>query len=167
MTFIEPGRYVCLSTPGWAGWLIRQSTHSAYNHVVVAGPDGAIIEATPHGVRRTHLSRYARHLACANLAEAMTTTQGLEVWAAAEAMTGDPYDFPLLPLLGAADLGWHWNLAFRLLGAGPWRICSQLVAQAGQAAVPPLDWLCGKASADQVTPADLARRPGMVPVTIT
>lgn len=164
---LEPGRYVCLQTPGWMGWIIRKATRSSFNHVVVTGPDGLIVEATPHGVRVTSLSRYANHLACANLDEPMTAAQGLQVWAAAESMVNEPYNWPDLLVLGAEDLGWHWNLLFKVLGSPPWRICSQLVALAGAAAKPPLNWRSGDTYADQVTPAQLALRPGVVPVTIT
>jgi uncharacterized protein YycO len=168
---LKPGSYLCIRTPGWLGTIIRAATHSDYSHTLIVGPDGEAIEATPEGVRKIGLHRYAHPgspwLACANALEPMTAEQGMEVWAAAEAQVGAPYDFLDLAVIGAADLGWQWNAAFKLLGTGPWRICSQLAAACGQAATPPLDWLCGKPGADQVTPADLARRPYVVPVTIT
>jgi uncharacterized protein YycO len=166
MTVIGPGRYICLKTPGILGWVIRQATHSQFNHVVLAGPDGKIVEATPAGVRETILSRYRNHQACANLDELMTPAQGLEAWDAALKMVGEPYNFPALLEIGLGDLGWHWRLLIRLAGADRAFICSQLVALAGKAAMPPLDWMCHDTNADQVTPASLARRPGVVPVSL-
>ena len=163
---LEPGRYICLKTPGWMAWLIRASTRSQFNHVVIAGPDGQIAEATLRGVHLGQLSQYAGYTACANVNEPMTAEQGMEVWAAAEAMVGEPYAYPELLAIGLADLGWHWNLLFQVLGKPPWRICSQLVALAGKAATPPLQWDCNDRYSDQVTPAALARRPGVVPVII-
>jgi hypothetical protein len=167
MTEIPVGRYVVVRTPGVIAWAIRASTHSNFNHVFVTGPGGLIAEAVPSDVRLSLLSEYAGMQACANLGDPMTPQQGAQVWAAAKAMAGHPYDFPALLALAAMDLGWHWNAVFRLLGAGPWRICSQLAVLAGQAAKPPLDWLCaGDTLPDEVTPAALARRPGVVPVSL-
>lgn len=165
MTSIGVGRYVCLQTPGWLGAIIRWSTHSRYNHALIAGPGGLCAEATPRGVRITNLSRYSRHLACANLGEPMTAQQGAQVWAAAEAMAGAPYNFPDLLAIGLGDLGWHWKALIWLAGNDHAFICSQMVALAGKAAG--LDWMCRDTSADQVTPAALALRKGVVPVTIT
>lgn len=166
MTEIPVGRYCCVRTRGVIAWAIRASTHSSFDHVFITGPNGMIAEAVPGEVRLGLLSKYAGMTACANLNEPMTGRQGSEIWAAAQAMVSEPYDYPDLLLIEAADLGWHWNLAFHLLGAGPWRICSQLVCMAGARATPPFDWLCRDEYPDQVTPASLARRPGVVPVTI-
>ena len=167
MTEIGTGRYVCVKTPGFLAQIIRWACRSKFNHVFITGPDGLIAEATLRGVHLSLLSEYAGCLAVANLDEPMTPAQEGEVWAAAEAMAGEPYNYPDLLVIAAADLGWHWNLAFRLLGKPPWRICSQLAAMAGAAAKPPMNWFCNDRYADQVTPAALARRPGVVSVTIT
>lgn len=163
-TAIGTGRYVPVRTPGLLAQIIRWATRSEYNHVLLAGPDGQIIEARLSGVRKGLLSEYAGHLACANLDELMTAAQENEVWAAALAMVDAPYNFPALLDIGLGDLGWHWRLLIRIAGADRAFICSQLVALAGKAAG--LDWMCHDQNADQVTPAALARRPGVVPVTI-
>jgi hypothetical protein len=137
------------------------------NHAFIAGPAGQIVEATPRGVHVSSISEYAGCLAVANLDEEMTPAQGSAIWEAALAMAGAPYAFPDLLALGAEDLGVHWRFLFWLLGKPPWRICSQLVCIAGQKATPPMPWLpTGDLYADQVTPAQLAARPGVVPVTI-
>ena len=158
---LKPGRYMCVRTGGWLAWLIRKATRSRVNHTVIIGPGGDIVEATPRGVHKARLSDYAGMYAVANADEPMTDEQGMEIWSAALGMAGDGYDFADLPVLGLDCLGWHWNLLFRILGVLPWRICSQAAVMAGAVCVPPMVWLCGKLGADQVTPADLARRPGM------
>lgn len=165
---IPPGHYVCVRTSGFLAWVIRKATKSEYDHVFVTGPGGVIAEATLRGVHLSLLSEYAGHQACANVAEAMTPSQCGEVWAAAEAMCGEPYSYPDLLAIAAADLGWHWNLMFKMLNAQPWRICSQLAVMAGACAAPPLNWRpLSDQYAGQATPGQLALRPGVRPVTLT
>lgn len=165
---IGTGRYICVQTPGILAWIIRKATKSDYNHAFIAGPDGRIVQANLTGVREGKLSEYAGAIACANLRDLITPVQGWEIWEAALAMVNEPYNWPDLLVLGAEDFGWHWRLLFRLLGKPHWRICSQLVVVAGQAAKPPANWLCdGDTYADEVTPAALARRPGVVPVSLS
>lgn len=163
---LSPGRYVCVRTPGILAWIIRKATKSSYNHVFIKGPDDLIAEATLKGVHLSLLSEYKGCLACANADEPMDAAQGGEVWAAAKAMAGDLYNYADLVAIGAADIGWHWNIAFKVLNAGPWRICSQMAVVAGGSAMPIMDWKCHDKLADEVTPAALARRPGVVPVAI-
>jgi hypothetical protein len=134
------------------------------NHVVVAGPDGHVIEATLTGVHVSPIGNYAGHLARANLDEPMTDAEREAVVLAAMAMVNAPYNYPDLLAIGLGDLGWHWRLLIRLCGSDKAFICSQLVALAGKAAG--LDWMCHDSNADQVTPAQLAARPGVVPATI-
>ena len=165
MTVLEPGRYVCVSTPGFMAWLIRKVTKSSVNHaVLVTGPD-EIIEATPHGVVRGTLSQYAGMYAVANTAETMTQEQRIAAVAFAETLVGDGYNILADADIGLEDLGWHWKFLMRVSRADRLLMCAQAVAVEGQAAG--LDWLCGKPSADQVAPGDLARRPGVERVTIT
>lgn len=167
MTTLEAGRYVCVGTPGFAGWLIRRVTRSRYNHVFITGPDGSIIEATPReGMRRAAITEYAGRPACANTAEPMTGSERAAVWAKAQTMLGDGYNFIADAGIGLTDLGWHWRLLIRIAGAGKLLMCSQAVVICGEAAVPPMPWMCGKASPAQVAPGDLANRPGVEPVTI-
>jgi hypothetical protein len=135
------------------------------NHAFIVGTDGQIVEATLTGVHVSDLSKYAGCLAFSNLGDPMTAEQGMEVWSAALGMCGDLYNYTDLLAIGFADLGWVWKGLFKVLGAGPWRICSQLVVLAGQKASPPFNWLCREGMPDEVTPAALARRPGVVPVT--
>ena len=95
----------------------------------------------------------------------MTQEQRIAVAAAAEKLVGDPYNYAALADIGLEDLGWHWKLLMKVSRAARFFICSQAVVTCGTAGG--MNWLCGKASADQVAPSDLANRPGVVPVTIT
>ena len=164
MPALEPGRYVCVRTPGLLAWIIRRACRSQYNHAVIVTADGGIIEARPAGVRKGTLSEYAGMLAVANTRELMSGTQLSGVTAASEAYLGDGYNWPELVAIGLEDLGWHWRVLFRFAGLRRAFICSALVAACGAAAG--LDWKCGSANPAQVTPAMLARRTGMEPVTI-
>jgi len=162
---LEPGRYVCVATPGFVGWLIRKVTRSAVNHAfAVTGPD-EIVEARPEGTCKGTLSQYAGAYAVANTGEPVTQKQRDAVAAKALTLVGTPYNFPSILDIGLEDLGWHWRLLMRFARADRELICSQMVAVAGAAAG--LDWSCGKPSPDQVTPGDLARRPGVRQVTIS
>jgi uncharacterized protein YycO len=164
MPALEPGRYVCVRTGGWVAWIIRRATKSPVNHAFIVTADDGLIEARPEGVCRGTLSEYTGAYAVANAAEPMTDAQRAAVVAKAESLVGDGYNFPALVDIGLEDIGWHWRWLILLSHADKLLICSQLVAECGTAAG--LDWMCGKASADQVSPADLARRPGVEPVSI-
>jgi hypothetical protein len=166
VTSIEPGRYVAVATPDPVGWLIRKITRSKVNHVFVVTGPGEIIEARPRGgVRRGTLAEYAGRYAVANTAEAMTQAQRIAVAAEAEKQLRTPYDWIADADIGLEDLGWHWRLLARIARVDHRLMCSQATVACGKAAG--LDWLCGRASADQVSPGDLANRPGVEPVTIT
>ncbi|HLI39616.1 MAG TPA: hypothetical protein VKV80_20085 [Streptosporangiaceae bacterium] len=160
-----PGMYVCVKTRGFPAWVIRMATRSRVNHAfIVADDQGGIIEARPGGVRRGSLAAYAGAYAAADTAEPVTGAQRAVVAAKAESMLGTGYNFPAIAGIGLEDIGWHWRLLMRIARADRDVMCSQLVAACGEAAG--LDWLCGKPSPDQVTPADLARRPGVERVRI-
>ena len=166
MTAIEPGRYVCVATPDPVGWLIRRITHSSVNHVFIVTGPGEIIEARPRGgVCRGTLAEYAGRYAVANTAEAMTQAQRIASAAEAEKQLRTGYNFWADADIGLEDLGWHWRLLARIARVDKRLMCSQMTVACGKAAG--LDWMCGKATADQVSPGDLANRPGVEPVTIT
>lgn len=158
-----PGLYFVVKTHGFIPWVIRMATRSAFDHAGIVLEDGAIVEAEPGGVRLGHLSEYYRCRIAINSGEETTVQQRTAVVATARAMVGVPYDDLAIVDDGLESLGWHWQwLASHADGNGE-LICSQLVAKAGEAAG--LDWRCGAATAAEVTPADLARRPGMQPWT--
>lgn len=165
MTDIEPGRYVCVSTPDWFGWLIRKVTRSKVNHAVLVTGPGEIIEARPSGMRKGLLSEYAGRYAVANTAEPMTQEQRIAVAAEAERLLGVGYNWAADADIGLEDLGWRLRWLARIAGADRLLMCSQAVVTEGKAGG--MDWQCGKASPDQVAPGDLANRPGTEPVTIT
>lgn len=162
----EPGRYVCVRTGGFIGWLIRKVTKSATNHAFLVTGPGEIIEARPRGgVCRGTLVEYAGMYAVANTRELMTQPQRIAVVAKAETLLGDEYNFEADADIGLEDLGWHWRFLMRISGARKHFMCSQAVVTCGVAAG--LPWDCGKGSPDQVAPGDLARRPGVERITIT
>jgi hypothetical protein len=164
---LEPGRFVVVRTGGWLAWIIRKATKSPYNHAFIVTGNGGIAEARPEGgVCAGQFSEYAGCLAAANIGEPMTNAECGAVIAKAESLLGTPYNFPDLADLGLEALGWHWKWLIRICGADKMLICSQMVAMCGNAAVPPLPWLCGKSGAAEVRPSDLAALPGVEPVTI-
>lgn len=157
----DAGRYFVVKTHGLVPWVIRRAGHSWADHAGIVLEDGAIIEAEPGGVRIRHLSEYYQCRIAINGGDEMTVQQRTQVVAAAKAMVGIPYDDLAIADDGLEALGWHWKwLAKRADNDGE-LICSQLVAKAGEAAS--LNWRCGVATAAEVTPAMLARRPGMQP----
>lgn len=156
-----PGLYGVVKTHGWVPWLIRRATHSQYDHAFVILEDGAIVEAEPGGSRLGHLSEYYGCQIAVNSGDEVTVQQRAAVAAAAKAMIGVPYDDLAIADDGLETLGVRWAWLARRADSNGELICSALVAKAGRAAG--LDWTCGKPDFEQVTPADLARRPGMQP----
>jgi uncharacterized protein YycO len=158
-----PGLYFVVKTHGFVPWVIRRATRSPFDHAGVILEDGAIVEAEPGGVRLGHLSEYYGCRIAINSGDEITVQQRAAVVAAARATIGIRYDDLAIADDGLETLGVHWQwLARRAAGNGE-LICSALVARAGRAAG--LDWSCGQPDFEQVTPALLARRPGMQPWT--
>jgi uncharacterized protein YycO len=156
---IQPGRYGVVNSGGLLSWLIRKATHSPYDHAFIVGDNGQVVEAAARGVRVEWLSEYAGKPLAFNTGEIMTDQQRRTVVDTAVKAVNEPYSYLDLGALGLNALGWHWRWLFKLLGKEHVTICSQLCAVAGAAAG--LDWMCGRANADEVTPADLASRPGV------
>lgn len=168
MTVIDPGRYICLKTSGFVPWVIREATESEVDHTAIVLPRHRVAEAEPGGVRISPLAKYAGAYAVANLDEQMSLAQRERVWRKAEALAKAdvPYNFAAIGEDACQVLGWHWTWLLHLAAADHRLDCSQLAALCGSAAIPSLDWLCGRATYCEVTPADLARRPGVVQVSI-
>lgn len=164
MTTIEAGRYIVVHTGTWFGSVISACTRSKFDHVLVSIGGGMAVEATPKGVHVSPLSRYAGHPAVANLDEPMTGEQRATVVATARSWVGREYAFADLGVIGLRLLGIKWGALIRLSDTRDTVICSELAALAGKAAE--LDWLCGEPQAAYVQPAELAKRPGVVPVSI-
>lgn len=158
------GQYVCVDTPGWAPWLIKIGTLSRYDHVfVIVSPDGDIVEAEPGGARKAHISKYAgRRMIRSN--DTMDSTATNTIVKNALSMVGVPYNDLAILDDGLESLGLFWSWLANLADGDHEVICSQLVALCGQAAG--LDWLCGRKHASEVTPANLARRTGMIALTV-
>lgn len=157
------GLYGVVKTSGFVPWVIRRATHSQFDHAFVILADGVIVEAEPGGVRLGHLWEYAGCRIAVNSGEDMTVAQRTTVADVARAMVGIPYGDLQIADDGLECLGWHWRWLAKRAGADHEVVCSQLVAQAGQSAG--LDWRGGAATVAEVTPAMLARRPGMMPFT--
>ncbi len=145
--------------------LIKVATRSRFVHVVmIETGDGGIIEAMPGGVRRAHISRYAGLPAVCNLAEPMTSVQQSQILTAARGMLGTRYNDLAIADDGLESLGVFWGWLADLAGGDGEVDCSQAVAKMGAAAG--LDWSCGRNNLSEVTPANLARRPWVMPIDI-
>jgi len=162
---VEAGRYICIRTRSLPGALIRLVTHSRYDHAVISTGSGHIIEArAPGGVRASSLSAYAGCAMAADTAEDLTAAERAAVVAAARAREGEGYDYAQLADDALAQFGLPWRWLLRWTFTARRLVCSELVAECGVAAG--LDsWSCGKPVA-AVTPADLARRPGVHPADL-
>ena len=161
---LEPGRYVCVQTRGTYAGLIRAFTSSPWTHASVYLGDGLIAQADGSGIHVDKLTRYHGAPAVANMGEAMTDAQRAEVCGAARAFTGDEYAWGDIGVIALRRFGFRWGWLNRVADARGTLICSELVAKAGLAAG--LDWLCGESDPAYVVPGELARRPGVVPVSI-
>jgi hypothetical protein len=166
VTVLEPlnyppaGSYVVVHREGLGPWVVRRATHSWADHALICtDSQGGIVEALPGGVRAGHLSEYSYDRIAANSAEQATPAQLQQVADAASSMVGLSYDDLAIVDDGLASLGWHWRWLARRAEDEPGLVCSALVVKAGAAAG--LDWSCGKATPEQVTPADLERRPSV------
>lgn len=158
----QAGLYFVVKTHGFIPWVIRRATRSPYDHAgIVVDYNGGIVEAEPGGVRRGHLSEYAGCRIAINAAEDTSVTQRATVADAAVRMLNTPYDELAIVDDGLEALGWRWRWLAKRAASNGELICSQLVAIAGHSAG--LDWSCRQSSFAEVTPAMLARRPGMVP----
>jgi len=155
------GRYFVVKTHGFVPWVIRRACHSWADHAGIILDDGAIVEAEPGGVRLGHLSEYYGCRIAINSAEEVTVDQRVTVVATAKEMIGKPYNDLAIVDDGLESLGWHWHKLAKWASDDGEVVCSQLVALAGQAAG--LDWRGGAQTTTEVTPGDLARRPGMTP----
>jgi hypothetical protein len=163
-TDIEAGRYIAVHTGTPFGAVICACTRSKFDHVAVSIGGGQVVEATPRGVHVSPLANYAGHLAVANLAEPMTSQQKWTVAAAAQSFVGREYAFGDLAVIELRRLGLTWPWLIHLADTRDALICSELAALCGRQAG--LDWLCGEPDPAYVQPAELARRPGVVPVTL-
>lgn len=161
----EAGRYVCVGSHGFVPALIKLATRSRYAHVVMLETEaGDIIEAMPGGVRRAHISEYAGCAAVINANEPMTPPQQAAIVAAAQGMVGVPYNDLAIADDGLNSLGVFWGWMADLANGDHEVDCSQAVAMMGKAAG--FNWSCGRRDLCEVTPANLARRPWTVPITI-
>lgn len=164
MLFV-PGTYVCVDTPGFFSKVIELGTHSRVAHAaVITGADGAIVEAEPGGARLANLSEYKGRYVLVSPVEESTPEQRQIIVDAALHMVGVPYNDLAIVDDGLESLGIVWQWLAKAASSDHQLICSQIVASCG--AVAGLDWMCGKKLTSEVTPGDLARRPGVHRLTI-
>lgn len=158
------GRYGVVSTgTTFPDLTIDWADRSIYNHAFLLTDDGGgLVEATPHGVRRGHLSEYAGHPMMFNCGDDMTDDQRSAVVRLALGYVGLPYGWDDIVRLGLARLGVKLAWLDRHVARSPAVVCSELVAQVGEQAGL-TGWLCGQKLAGAVTPGLLAARPGMKP----
>lgn len=160
----EPGRYVCVSGTGWGDRIIEFGTHSRFSHVFgIETEDGGIIQAMPGGVVRAHITDYAGRPMVINT-DPMDGAQQQALVGAMQKMVGIPYNDVGIVDDGLESLGLFWKWFADLANGDNEVICSQMLVLVGRAAS--YDWSCGKRLAVEVTPADLARRPGMQPLEV-
>lgn len=156
------GTYGVVRTRGLIPWIIRAATKSPYDHAfIVVDDEGAIVEAEPGGARHNRIDDYEGHRIALNLGETTTADQRRIIAQAATDAVGEPYNTLGIIDDGLESLGARWAWLAKYAAGDGEVLCSQLVAVCGRKAG--LDWLCGKAYPGEVTPADLARRPGMQP----
>jgi hypothetical protein len=159
---LGPGYYGLVRTPGEIPWLIRRATRSRYDHAFITLGDGQIAEAEPGHVRISPIVKYAAARTLAfSTGEQLTDVQRTAVAAKARSLAGAGYNFAAIAEQALADMGWQWRWLVRFAANDHDLDCSQLVAVSGVAAGV-TQWLCGK-QADQVTPGDLGRLPGVQP----
>ena len=158
----DAGRYGVVRTPGFGSWLIRAGTRSWANHVFVTLDDrGTIAEAEPGGLRKAHFEEYEGYRLALNLREPYTAEQRRKVVDGTTALIGVPYDDLAIVSDGLEALGVRWRWLVKAANSTHEVMCSQSTAVVGQQAG--FDWLCGRSTASEVTPGDLARREYMVP----
>lgn len=151
-----PGVYGCVKTKGLVPLLIRLVTRSWADHCFIVIDGGDVVEAEPGGVRVRPISEYNGRAMVLSTDEPMTAVQRSAVAGYAAAKVGVPYHWTADAADGLAALGLRWRLLGKFERGRRAVMCSELVAQAGQAAG--LNWLCGQTAPWQVTPAMLAAR---------
>lgn len=161
---LQPGDYVVLRTGSPFGYLVRTFTRSPFDHAVLYCGHGVIVEATIHGAKIDSLSLYAGALAAANTGETLTAAQRAAIVAKARSFAGLEYGWGAIVTIALRLLGFRWGWLQRIADDKDALICSELVAKSGDAAG--VNWLCGEQDPAFVTPAELSRCPGVVPVSI-
>jgi cell wall-associated NlpC family hydrolase len=153
----RPGDYIVVRTHGVIATLSCWITRSRFNHAAIVIENGQVIEAEPGGVRIRPLSEYDGHLMLANTAEPTLAEERAQVVEFARSAIARPYAYAADLVDGLEHLGLRWRFLGRFTEGRRAVMCSMLVADAGDAAGL-TGWQCGKASAAEVVPGDLAAR---------
>lgn len=160
-----PGSYVVVNTGTLFGWFIKRFCGGSYDHAFIWNGDGTITEATVKGVKVDSPAQYAGHLAAANTGETLTDAQRAAIVAKARSFAGLEYGWGDIAVIALRLLGFRWGWLQRVADDRDALICSELVCKAGLAAGL-ASWQCMEPDPAFVTPADLSRRPGVVPVSL-
>lgn len=141
--------------PNLMGWLIGLGTWSKYSHAFVYVGDGRVVEARPSGAAVAPLSQYTPgHILWSD--DVLSVEQAQSVTLSAMKCVGTPYGFLDIVAIALHTMRLPWKWVERRVLREDRMICSQLVAWCGDQAG--IDWKCGRAYDQEVTPADLARR---------
>jgi uncharacterized protein YycO len=149
------GDYGVVKTGGVFGKLIRLGTMSRWNHAFIFVGGEQVVEATPRGVKLSHVSEYS--LIGWNQHEQVTPEQRENIYEFAMSTVGKPYNFLVIFNLILRILGFKLLANTRFLhrlSQHEGYICSELVAEAyAKSGITLVD-----KPVDQVTPGDLAER---------
>ena len=154
-----PGSYCTVRTKGPFGWVIRAFTASTVDHAFVVLGGGLIAEATVWGCRTDGIAQYQGQTMFTDAGDRISAPQRSQICKQALSYAGREYSFADILLIGLRRLGLHSKWLVRHLRDRDALICSELVCVAGTAGGQ--NWFCGTGDAALVTPAELARRPGM------
>jgi hypothetical protein len=151
------GGYACVDTSGQWGLAVRFFTRSIYDHcfIIINAELGVILEADPGGARLSVLDRYKGcKIACST--DVIPAASPRSLILAAKKFVGIPYGFLDIAYLGLELNGIKPKWLLHEVLRTDQMICSQLVAQFG--ADSGVDWRCGQADPQFVTPGMLAQR---------
>lgn len=158
---IPAGCFGLAQTRGVVPWIIQHATKSPYDHAFITLGDGVIAEAVPGGVRISRIREYGACKLAFSAGRDTTPAQRADIAAKARSLAGTGYNFAVIAEQIITGIGWQWRWLIRAAADDHDLDCAQLVAVCGIAAGVD-SWACGK-PADQVTPADLGRLPGVQP----
>lgn len=151
------GGYGVVDISGLFGFAIRHFTHSQYDHafIVLDAKNQLILEAQPSGAKVSSLYKY-RGLAMEFSTDSISAGTADLMKVARDSYVGVPYGFPDIAYLGLELQGIKPRWLLDRVLSEKRMICSQLVAQFGQAFG--TNWRCGQEYAQLVTPGMLASR---------
>ena len=156
---LKQGSYCVVRTRGLFGYIIRAFTASTVDHAFVVLGGGLIAEATVYGCKVDGIAQYQGQTMFTDVGDRISASQRSQICKQARSYAGREYGWSDIALIGLRRLGLRAGWLRRVLRDRDALICSELVCVAGTAGGQ--NWFCGTGDAALVTPAELARRPGM------